>query len=156
MPTSGSAIIVGVDHADRSSAALLWAAAEARRRRAVLRIVHARQPSARRRPRSAADVVFAPSSQGHLGRREQEDDLNRVAAILGRVAPDLRVTVEPIEGPPAQVLVDAASNADLLVVGAPEPERSRESPYGSVSGHVVAHAPCEVVVVPEPDPGSIG
>jgi nucleotide-binding universal stress UspA family protein len=60
-----------------------------------------------------------------------------------------------VEGPPGPVLVDAASGADLLVVGA-EPERGQQPPYGSVSRHVVAHAPCEVVVVPEPDPQAVG
>jgi nucleotide-binding universal stress UspA family protein len=148
---SGSAIVVGVDQADRSSAALLWAAAEARRRDAVLRIVHARQPL------RTARMPFQPAASHRRAHRRRRDErtLDRVAAILERVAPDLVVTVEPVEGPPGPVLVDAASGADLLVVGA-EPEREEHSRYGSVSRHVVAHAPCEVVVVPEPDPQAIG
>jgi len=48
------------------------------------------------------------------------------------------------------VLVDAASEADLLVVGTAEPEGAQPVRYGPVSQHCVAHANCEVVVVPDP------
>jgi len=92
--SSGSAIVVGVDDEGQSSAALLWAAAEARRRDVVLRIVHAWQqfegsplPSQRSAPALDHDVLA-----------EQEDVFDRVTAILERVAPDLVVTVEPVEG----------------------------------------------------------
>jgi nucleotide-binding universal stress UspA family protein len=143
MSTGGSAVVVGVDQAGQSSAALLWAAAEARRRDVALRIVHAWQPPSARPAPLAAPVPGA-------------EVLERVTAILERVAPDLDVTVEPVQGSPGPVLVDAASEADLLVVGATETEGQGPLRYGSVSRHCVAHAACEVVVVPEPDPEAVG
>jgi nucleotide-binding universal stress UspA family protein len=151
MRTSGGAIVVGVDQDGQSSAAVLWAAAEARRRDAVLRIVHAwQQAEGRLLPEQRSALAEERHALG-----TQEDVLDRVTAILERVAPDLVVTVEPVEGPPGPVLVDAASEAELLVVGTTarpeaEPEGTPEVTFGSVSRHCVAHARCEVVVVPDP------
>jgi nucleotide-binding universal stress UspA family protein len=149
MPVGGSAVVVGVDEAGQSSTALLWAAAEARRRDVVLRIVHAWQAGA-----SPDSGTGATAGGAH--RTEPEGVLGRVTEILERVAPDLVVTVEPVQGPPGPVLVDAASQADLLVVGTADTEGAHRLRYGSVSRHCVAHATCEVVVVPEPDPQAVG
>jgi nucleotide-binding universal stress UspA family protein len=173
MPVGGSAVVVGVDEAGQSSAALLWAAAEARRRDVVLRIVHAWQPSSPRAQApptasgretiAAADIGAGATADSATGataggahHSAPEGVLGRVTEILERVAPDLVVTVEPVQGPPGPVLVDAASEADLLVVGTADPEGSHRLRYGSVSRHCVAHATCEVVVVPEPDPQAVG
>jgi len=143
MKTREPAIIVGVDQSGQSSAALLWAAAEARRRDLVLRIVHAwQQPEANRLP---AQRSTSPLDQDLLA--EQEDIFDRVTAILERVAPDLVVTVEPVEGSPGPVLVDTAGEGDLLVVGTAESPGSKRLGYGPVSRHCVAHATCDVVVV---------
>jgi len=146
MQTREPAIIVGVDQSCQSSAALLWAAAEARRRDVVLRIVHAwQQPEAGPLPAQRS----APSlDQDVLA--EQEDIFDRVTAILERVAPDLVVTVEPVEGSPGPVLVDTASEGDLLVVGTAESVGNERLRYGPVSRHCVAHATCDVVVVSDP------
>jgi nucleotide-binding universal stress UspA family protein len=170
MPVGGSAVVVGVDEAGQSSAALLWAAAEARRRDVALRIVHAWQPASPRAQApptaSGSETIAADIGAGAVGETiataggahhtAPEGVLGRVTEILERVAPDLVVTVEPVQGPPGPVLVDAASEADLLVVGTADPEGSHRLRYGSVSRHCVAHATCEVVVVPEPDPQAVG
>jgi nucleotide-binding universal stress UspA family protein len=52
-----------------------------------------------------------------------------------------------VEDHPAAALVTAAENADLLVVGSRGHGGFAGMLLGSVSGHVVAHASCAVVVV---------
>jgi nucleotide-binding universal stress UspA family protein len=63
------------------------------------------------------------------------------------------VTQHVVEGHPADVLVEAAKDADLLVLGRRGHGRVAEVLLGSVSQHCIQHAPCPVVVVPvhEPD-----
>jgi nucleotide-binding universal stress UspA family protein len=69
-----------------------------------------------------------------------------VAATLGD-SPDIPVETSVIEGQPAPVLLDAASDADLLVVGSHGHGRFAGMLMGSVSTHCVEHASCPVVVV---------
>jgi nucleotide-binding universal stress UspA family protein len=68
---------------------------------------------------------------------------------LAAVAPD-GVTVDghTAQGHPAAVLLDAAKDADLLVVGSRGHGGLVGALLGSVSRHCVAHATCPVVVVP--------
>lgn len=58
-----------------------------------------------------------------------------------------RVVRHVVQGHPAQVLLDQAADADLLVVGSRGHGGFAGMLLGSVSQHVVAHAPCPVVVV---------
>jgi nucleotide-binding universal stress UspA family protein len=58
-----------------------------------------------------------------------------------------RVHRHVIEGHPARALLDAATDADLLVVGSRGHGGFNGMLLGSVSQHVIAHAPCPVVVV---------
>lgn len=60
------------------------------------------------------------------------------------------VTYEAIEGHPARVLLDAATPADLLIVGSRGHGELVGVLLGSVSHHVVMRAECPVVVVPTP------
>jgi nucleotide-binding universal stress UspA family protein len=52
-----------------------------------------------------------------------------------------------IFGHPAQVLLDAADGADLLVVGSRGHGGFAEAMLGSVGQHLVHHAPCPVVII---------
>jgi len=55
-------------------------------------------------------------------------------------------------GSPAEVLVDASRDADLLVVGSHGHGAVRDLLVGSVALHCVVHAPCPVLVVrPRPN-----
>ncbi len=69
------------------------------------------------------------------------------AAVDGVVGDDVEVTRTIESGPAGDVLVAAASDADLVVVG--RHGGAGLLHLGSVSAHVARHAACPVVVVPQ-------
>lgn len=79
---------------------------------------------------------------GAIGRATQDD--------AGPASHSVMITQEVVEGHPAKVLVDMVSDSDLLVIGSRGHGGFAGSLLGSVSHHVVAHARCPVVVVPDP------
>jgi len=75
-----------------------------------------------------------------------------VAGAVDDLHPDVQVVTRVMQGHPAQVLLDAAVGAQLLVVGTRGHGTLAGMLLGSVSRHCVQHAPCPVVVVPPDDP----
>jgi nucleotide-binding universal stress UspA family protein len=139
-------IVVGVDGSDASLRALQWALDEARRRQAAVEIVHAwHQPH-----------VAAYPSMANVFDTERYEKAARTLLDTVVEHADLRGLPEPIDrvliaGHPAEVMVDAAQGADMVVVGSRGLGNVRGMLLGSVSQHLVHHAPCPVVVVPRPD-----
>ena len=136
-------IVVGVDGSLTSREALRWAIAEGRLRRATVEAVHTWQdPNVTAYPFAAAH--FHPELIETAARRlldevvdGEEDD-----GLPGPVEKTL------VCGGAAATLIDAAKGADLLVVGSRGRGGFAGLLLGSVSQHVVHHAPCPVVVVP--------
>lgn len=131
-------VLVGVDGSERAQGALQWAITEARRRDAVVEVLHAW-----RLPVTAgayAGVTVDPTLAAEAGQEvldraiEQED--------TGDVAVEPRLGC----GPAARVLVDAAAGADLVVVGSRGLGGFKSLLLGSVSRHLAHHAPGPVVV----------
>ena len=140
-------VVVGVDGSGPSDAALTWAIDEARSRHADLAIVHAwSYPYTADVAGMAASVAEDPallaSAQSVL------DDA--AARAAGACLPS--VTTSLVHGTPARVLLQAARDADLLVVGTRGRGGFAGLLLGSVSEQCVHHAPCPVVVVPEGAP----
>ena len=132
-------VLVGVDASDQSLAALRWAAEYARATGARLRAVTAWQcPTTYGLAPDWTDMDFAADAAQQLE--------TSVKATLGD-APDIPVETSVVEGQSAPVLIDAAHDADLLVVGSHGHGRFTGMLMGSVSTHCVQHAPCPVVVV---------
>jgi nucleotide-binding universal stress UspA family protein len=137
-------IVVGVDGSDGAAAALRWAAAEARLRRARLRVVHAW---------NVPTIAYAGS--GFVPPSSFEDDLGQAAhTSLGQwlvaATADLEgldVEHQATEGPSSTVLVEAAAGADLLVVGSRGLGGFSELLLGSVSHQVAQRAHCPVVII---------
>lgn len=135
-------IVVGVDDSEGSHAALRWAIEEAGIRDATVRAVYAWQyPYVG----ELAGIAAAAISYEQL-----EDDAKQV---LDRVLADVDAGDVPIDrsvghGGAANVLLDAAKDATLLVVGSRGRGGFAGLLLGSVSQQVVHHATCPVVVVP--------
>jgi nucleotide-binding universal stress UspA family protein len=136
-------IVVGVDGSETSRHALRWAADEAKSHGSQLHVVHAWE-------------VPTPAAAVGAGRRTappegQHDEASRLVADvvrdeLGDAPPgDVRTSIG--RGAAAGVLLDAAREADLLVVGSRGLGGFRGLLLGSVSSKMAAHAPCPVVIV---------
>jgi nucleotide-binding universal stress UspA family protein len=139
-------IIVGVDGSDRSRDALRWAVDEAKLRQDRVLAVHAWEPPVLPSvdiPPAPDPPVYLPELIAHV----QEGAEALVERVVAEVAHD-GVEVEPtaIEGAAAAVLVEAAADADLLVVGSRGRGGLAGLLLGSISQQVVQHAPCPVVV----------
>jgi len=70
----------------------------------------------------------------------------KAAAGLGETAPSTRVLA--VVGQPAEVLIDASQDADLLVLGSRGTGGFTRLAMGSVSSQVSQHAHCPVVILP--------
>jgi nucleotide-binding universal stress UspA family protein len=135
-------IVVGVSGSLASTAALSWAAAEARLRKAKLRVVRAWDP-ARHAP-SCATGGAAPT-----GEETQEMACEGLAAAMRATfgpATPADVTAELAEGVPECVLTDRSAHADLLVLGMSTPAWQVGRSAGPVVRACLARAQCPVVI----------
>ncbi len=140
---SWKTIVVGVDGSRGSRAALTWAAAEAVEHQAELVVVnvweHTLLP-----PLGSGRVPHTPVADPSQG--ATEDLLKVVKEELGE---DPSVRVQPMvkHGNPAEVLIEASEDANLLVVGPRGHGGFAGLVLGSVSQHVAAYARCPVAVI---------
>ena len=143
-------VVVGVDGSEGADAALEWAVAEARLRGARLRVVFAWTLSY---PRGEGyGYLIGPIDVPPYGtvsdqRHAAERVLERATAHLWPTADGLEIDREVAEGPAAEVLVDAAADADLLVVGSRGHGGFVGLLLGSVSQQCAHRAACPVVIV---------
>jgi nucleotide-binding universal stress UspA family protein len=138
-------IVVGVDGSEASENALRWAVEEGRLHRARVLVVHAWEV-----PVLQVDLVPAPHPDYVALLKEVQDAAEKlVDAMVRKVAgddPGVAVEGAAIEGPAASVLIDAAADADLLVVASRGHGGFTGLLLGSVSQQCVSHAPCPVLV----------
>jgi nucleotide-binding universal stress UspA family protein len=157
---SSGEIVVGVDGSPGSEAALAWALAEARLRGAKLRLIHAYQVPALAfgdvgmgAPGTAAQAAFAEDIERVRSASERqakslvETTLRHAGADA---ASDLEIELDAVEGPAAQVLIEAGRSADLLVVGSRGHGGFVGLLLGSVSQQCAHHPPCPVLIHPAP------
>jgi len=141
-------IVVGVDGSHGAHRALEWAMREAAARHAPLAVITVHQVAA-----SGWIVVpvFLPVDEPTVehARQAAEEAVAKAAAQLGEPQP-VPVTVRTVTGFPAQELIEASRDADLLVVGSRGRGGFARLVLGSVSDQVMHHAHCPVVVVPAP------
>ncbi|WP_346106197.1 universal stress protein [Nonomuraea maheshkhaliensis] len=138
-------IVVGVDGSTPSLQAAKWAGQEAAIRGAPLRMLYVA-------PQWAYDVPLVP--QPHEWGTGVEAALREMldhAAVYARAGrPQVRVTTDVIDSRPADALVSAAEEAQLLVVGSRGRGGFAELLLGSVSRDVVMRASCPVAVIRQP------
>lgn len=141
-----SGIVVGIDGSHNASHALEWAMTEAGMRKAELTVITVNSVIAgywSRRP-----IPMPGDDQKVAEARElAETAVAKIAVDLGDRQP-ASVRVVAKNGFPAQALIDASEDCDLLVVGSRGGGGFGALAVGSITDQVVHHAKCPVVVVP--------
>lgn len=141
---SSSVIVVGVDGSKGSLQALRWAAAQAQLTGASLHVVTAWAFPEHGTPFGIVFDLVSVADPTALAREALE---RAIFDTLGRHE-QIEVRAEVITGDEAPVLLEAARDADLLVVGNSGRGAFAGMLLGSVSEKCVRHAPCPIVVVP--------
>ena len=139
-------IVVGIDGSEESRRALDWALEQAARTHTnEVRCVHAFDP-----PLAWIDVgtEYADAMVEHATKQAtiELDDIVRTVTV----PQDVAVTRSVQQGQPADVLVEASRDADLLVVGTRGRGGFAGLLLGSVSQRLAQHTPCPIVIIPAP------
>ncbi len=148
-PVPPGSIVVGVDGSVAGNRALAWAVAEATRRDRPLHLLCARE--------TYIGAAYLDSSVAWTD--PTIDTLDSSATVVEEardfvksLAPDLQVTYSRPWGRPAQHLVNASHDAELIIVGSRGHGRLASVVLGTVSLQTAAHARCPVIVVREGQP----
>lgn len=146
MTTQPAPIVVGYDGSTGSQSALRWATTEAVRTMAPLRLVEAFEL-----------VILTRPSPGHVVpleavRTARRRGLEAVAESVRLHHPDLTVDTNLVGGPASRVLIEAAEDARLVVLGSRGLGGWSGLLVGSVAVQVTTHAQCPVVVIPHEPP----
>ena len=143
-PSTNHKIVVGVDGSASAQAALAWAVQQAELTGATVEAVIAWH----------YPIAFAGAPFAAIGSQMDVDFAGAAAQMLSAAISEtadptgsVKVSSTVREGNAAQVLIDAAEGADLLVVGSRGHGGFTEALLGSVSQHCVHHARCPVVIV---------
>jgi nucleotide-binding universal stress UspA family protein len=133
-------VVVGVDGSSHSDATLGLAATEARRFAGRLLVVHAY--------RLPAPAEYGPNAgvDEPRYRAAAEEVVERMLDHLGADRDGVKIETRAVHDGAAAALLDAASTAAVLVVGARGLGGFERLRIGSVSHHVLRHAPCPVVI----------
>ena len=144
-----SEVIVGIDGSPHSIAALEFAFDEASRRGWNLVAVHAWDVP-------AYDLIISPEGSTPFPLENIADAEIRLAAeVLAGFKvdyPDVNVTENLVRAPAVQALLDASTNAALIVVGTRGRNVALGALLGSVSNGVLHKAKVPVAVIPLPEP----
>jgi nucleotide-binding universal stress UspA family protein len=138
-------ILVGLDGSDHSHRALDWAVKHAALEHAPLTVLAVHEVAA---SAWTGNPIIYPQDQPaeEKARQAAQEAVNKVVSELGGPGPE-SVTVRAVSGQPAQALIEASADADLVVVGSRGAGGFATLLTGSVSSKVVNHAACPVVVV---------
>lgn len=141
-------IVVGVDNSTHSQRALDWAVAEAGIRHVPLTVVAVQQVLSGRIVRTAPEAEDNALAE-HIGRAVRE----QVDATLDKAAepkPEA-VEVKALAGSPAEEILKAAKDAEMIVLGSRGAGGFAKLMLGSVSSQVTHHAHCPVIIIPPED-----
>ena len=140
-------ILVGVDGSDHSHRALNWAMWQAAQQHAPLTVLAVRPDPVRPATGIYWGVHSYPedSHNPEAARKAVQGIVDQVANEIGERPPE--VTVNVVTGDPAEELIKASNDADMLVVGSRGSGGFATLLMGSVSSKVTHHAACPVVVI---------
>ena len=142
-----SGIVVGVDGSAHSRKALDWAAREAGIRHVPLTVLTVHQAVAGYFTHSVVDY---PGDKTIIekNREAAQRETDEVLRSLGDGPRPESVTVTSRNGFPTEEILNAAADADMVVVGSRGAGGFKHLRMGSVSSQVSHHAHCPVVVIP--------
>jgi nucleotide-binding universal stress UspA family protein len=140
-------IIVGIDGSDHARHALEWAIREAAVRHAPLTVFTVEQAVVGYWGSPA--LYPGDADLAEQGRKMAQEETDSVLEKIGSESRPASVTVRGATGLPAEALLEAAADADMLVVGSRGAGGFKRLLMGSVSTQVTHHAPCPVVVIPD-------
>ncbi|MYS19281.1 Nucleotide-binding universal stress protein, UspA family [Streptomyces sp. DvalAA-14] len=137
-------VVLGLDLERPSDAVTAFAFGTASRRTAALRVVHSWYPPAI----YGYAPVAVPADLGVELAANVRDALTQTLLPWQEKFPDVEVTADVRMGGAAAVLIEAASDASLLVVGRRTRGSSIGSHIGSVTHAAMHHAKAPIAVVP--------
>ncbi|GAA0276722.1 universal stress protein [Actinomadura nitritigenes] len=133
-------VLAGFDGSRAAGQAVRWAAVEAAKRGASLRVCHAWNWPYPVRPEDEAALAIVRAMGAMV--------LDEGVRIARETAPDLDIAPLLLKGSPPGVLLDAGAKAELTVIGNRGSGGFDALPLGSTAAQVPAHADRPVVVVP--------
>jgi nucleotide-binding universal stress UspA family protein len=142
-----SGIIVGIDGSDHSRHALDWAIREAAVRHAPLTVFTVQQAVIGYW--GSPELYPGDEDLAEQGRKSAQEETDSALEKIGHESRPSSITVRAATGLPAEALLEAAADADMLVVGSRGAGGFKRLLMGSVSTQVTHHAPCPVVVIPD-------
>jgi nucleotide-binding universal stress UspA family protein len=140
-----SGIVVGIDASSHSMAALEWAMREAAAHRQPLTVVTVEVVAAS--GWGGSQVYPADYALRDKAQKAAEEAVAATAKRLGDAAPE-SVTVRALLGQPAEQLLEAAKDADQLVLGRRGTGGFNRLMLGSVTSQLAHHVDCPVTIVP--------
>ncbi len=138
-------IVVGIDGSGGSQEALEWAAKHAALEHVPLTVLAVHEVAASIWTHSS---LVSPQDRADEEKIRQvvHEDVNKIMGQIGDTKPE-SVTIRVISGQPANALIEASHDADLVVVGSRGGGGFPHLRLGSVTSKVVSHAEGPVVVV---------
>jgi nucleotide-binding universal stress UspA family protein len=145
-----SRIVVGIDGSPNAQRALEWAVGEAAVRRVPLTVITVYSSVVSFW--GGAVEVPPDSTVADKARADAREAADKAlaAALAGDEQPE-SVTFEAISGQPADELIRASQDADLIVVGSRGTGGFARLLLGSVGTQVAYHAHCPAVIIPADD-----
>jgi len=142
-----SGIVVGVDGSDHSHRALIWAMRQAALQHVPLTVLTVRPDPVRPATGIYWGVHSYPedSHNPEVARKAIGEIVEQARNEIGEMP--AQVTVSVVTGDPAEELINASHDADLVVVGSRGSGGFASLLMGSVSSKVTHHAACPVVVI---------
>lgn len=131
-------VVVGTDGSPAAQAALCFAAGEAERAQAALRVV------------CCTGEVAVPGVALQPLREAAEQVLRRASVLVSRTHSTVSVTTQLLQTVPERALVDASTTSGLMVVGSRGRGAFGRMLAGSTACAVIHAAACPVAVVGEP------
>jgi nucleotide-binding universal stress UspA family protein len=134
-------IVCGIDGSPAGQRALEWALDEARRKDCRLRAVTVWSWDGLEAPGAASSPAEARDRVADLQNRILDEAVGEAGVEVERLV---------VAGQPSEQLCLAALDAELIVLGSHGHGAAHDALVGSTSQHVIRHATCPVVILPDP------